>query len=291
MTPADEIKLTWHSKPQLRRPIMVIGLEGLFDVAEAATSAVRRLAVRHDARPVADIDSELFFDFTQRRPSVHLDDVGRRVLSWPSNTVVAAKRPDADHDLVALAGVEPHLRWRTFADQVAEIVHRTRAEMVVTLGAMAGLAPHTRPLGVVASSTDSSLAARLGLGSPSYQGPTGLIGVLHDRLDRDHLPVISLRVSVPHYVPGPPNPEASRSLLAKLELVTGIDGGHGAMDDMANDWRARVDAAVEGDEEMSDYVRQLEAQVDHEVDELLPSGDDLAAQLEAFLRNRSDNQD
>jgi hypothetical protein len=291
MTPADEITLTWHHRPELRRPIMVIGLEGLFDAAEAATSAVRRLTRRHDATPIADIDAELFFDFTQRRPTVHFDQEQRRVLVWPANTIMAAARPDADHDLVMLAGVEPHLRWRTFSDRVAEIVRTTGTEMVVTLGAMAGLAPHTRPLGVVASSTDRQLAARLGLGTPSYQGPTGVVGVLHDRLGRDGVPVVSLRVSVPHYVPGPPNPEAARSLLARLDLVTGIDGGHDEMLQMARDWRARVDAAVDDDQDMSEYVRHLESQIDDEVDELLPSGDDLAAQLEAFLRNRPDTDD
>jgi proteasome assembly chaperone (PAC2) family protein len=291
MANTDEDILTWHHDPDLRRPIMVLGLEGLFDAAEAATSALRRLATRHGATPLAEIDPELFFDFTQRRPTVHFDGKRRRVLAWPANTIVAAQRPDADHDLLVLAGVEPHLRWRTFTDQVADIVQRAEAEMVVTLGAMAGLAPHTRPLGVVASSTDRALADRLGLGTPSYQGPTGVVGVLHDRLASDGVPVVSLRVSVPHYVPGPPNPEAARSLLSRLELVTGIDGGHDEMHEMASDWRARVDAAVNDDDDMSEYVRHLEKQVEDEADELLPSGDDLAAQLEAFLRNRSDGDD
>ena len=118
-----------------------------------------------------------------------------------------------------------------------------------------------------------------------------MVGVLHDRLASDGVPVVSLRVSVPHYVPGPPNPEAARSLLSRLELVTGIDGGHDEMHEMASDWRARVDAAVNDDDDMSEYVRHLEKQVEDEADELLPSGDDLAAQLEAFLRNRSDGDD
>ncbi|MDH3753672.1 MAG: PAC2 family protein [Acidimicrobiia bacterium] len=284
MAGADEAELSWAMSPTLRRPIVVVALQGLFDAAEAATAAVQRLARRHDAFEIARIDPENFFDFTQERPSVRFDDDGDRVLEWPENAFMAAAIDAHDRDLVLLAGVEPHLRWRTFSEQVLTVVRRTNADMVVTLGAMAGLAPHTRTLGVVGSSTNDVLAGRLGLGKPSYQGPTGLVGALHDLLDRAEVPVISLRVSVPHYVPGPPNPEATRSLLSRFELVTGIESGHSDLDRAAKDWRTRIDAAVEGDDEMRTYVRQLEAQVDEDADELLPSGDDLAAQLEAFLR-------
>lgn len=285
MSNTAEPELIWHSEADLRRPVLVLALEGLFDAAEAATSAVRRLADRHHAEPLADIDPEAFFDFTEQRPTVHFDDDNRRVVTWPKNSILAASRPDSERDLVLLAGIEPHLRWRTFCHHLSTVAVTTGAEMVVTLGAMVGLAPHTRPLGVVASSSNVALADRLGLSRPSYEGPTGLVGALHDRLDRDGIPVVSLRVSVPHYVPGPPNPEAARSLLGRLELVTGIDGGHQEMDEMAAAWRARVDTAVDGDDEMAAYVRSLEAQVD-DADDLLPSGDDLAAQLEAFLREQ-----
>lgn len=283
---SEPAELTWHDRQPPRRPIMVVALEGLFDAAEAATSSVRRIASRHEATPLAHVDPERFFDFSQRRPVVHFDDSGARVLTWPENIVTATQRADDERDLMLLAGVEPHLRWRAFCGHLADVAVRTGAQMVVTLGAMVGLAPHTRPLGVIASSTDAQLAAHLGLGRPSYEGPTGVVGALHDQLGRVGIPVVSLRVSVPHYVPGPPNPEAARSLLARLELVTGIDGGADEMTPMADEWRARVDAAVAEDDEMADYVAQLEAQVDEDADELLPTGDDLAAQLEAFLRDR-----
>ena len=129
---------------------------------------------------------------------------------------------DADtRDLVLVSGVEPHLRWRTFADTLLELAEATGTEMVITLGAMVGMAPHTRPLGVVGSAANAGIADRLGLGRPSYQGPTGLVGALHDRLDSAGMPVVSLRVSVPHYVPGPPNPEATRSLLARFRAGDG----------------------------------------------------------------------
>lgn len=278
-------ELEWESPAELRDPIMIVAFKGLFDAAFGATSAVEHLIDFHGADRIAAIDPETFFDFTQERPEVRLNDAGLREILWPDNTVYAATIEDSDRDLVFLAGVEPHLRWRTFADHLLTVAHRTGTKMVVTLGAMVGMAPHTRPLGVVGSTTSLDLAHRLGLGQPSYEGPTGLVGALHDTLDRGGVPVISLRVSVPHYVPSPPNPEATRSLLARLELVTGIRSDHEAFVDDAARWREQVDAAVADDPEMTTYVEELERQVDSS-DDLLPTGDELAAQLEAFLRDQ-----
>lgn len=276
--------LEWVAVPQLRRPLLIVALEGLFDAAGAATAASRHLAERGDPDAVARIDPERFFDFQQRRPEIRKDDDGVRRIHWPTNDCHAVAVPEAQHDLLVMSGVEPHLRWRSFAELVLEVARTVGAEMVVTLGAMVGLAPHTRPLGVVGSTTSPELARRLGLGRPSYQGPTGVAGILHDRLDRAELPVISLRVSVPHYVPGPPNPEATRSLLCRLELMTGIPTGHEAFDVPAREWRQRIDAAVADDADLQHYVHSLERQIDAS-DDLLPSGDELASQLEAFLRD------
>ena len=278
-------ELEWEDAPELSDPIMIVAFKGLFDAAFAATGAIDHLIGFHSATRLASIDPEEFFDFTQERPEVHINDDGVREILWPDNKVHAARTPGEDRDLVFLAGVEPHLRWRSFANHLVTIAGRTGARMVVTLGAMVGMAPHTRPLGVVGSTTSEELAQRLGLGQPSYEGPTGLVGALHDALDQAAVPVISLRVSVPHYVPSPPNPEATRSLLARLELVTGIKTDHESFVDDAGRWREQVDAAVADDPEMSNYVQELERQVDNS-DDLLPTGDELAAQLEAFLRDQ-----
>lgn len=276
-------ELIWNEEIKLNRPLFIIALKGFFDAAEAATNSVDRLITAFDAKPLADIDPEIFFNFQEERPVVRVGEYGREI-DWPANSIWAAQCPNENHDLVLLSGVEPHLRWRTFADSLLEIALTTNAEMVITLGAMAGMAPHTRPLGVVGSAADSLTAERLGLGSPTYEGPTGLVGALHDQLDNAGMPVISLRVSVPHYVPNPPNPEATRSLLSRLELVTGVKTFHGELDTAANDWRDRIDLAVSNDEEMTSYVQQLEQRVDES--EIFPTGDDLAAELEAFLRDR-----
>jgi proteasome assembly chaperone (PAC2) family protein len=279
-------ELRWVTTPDLDRPLLVVALKGLFDAAEAATNAIDRLVRTYEADHVADIDPETFFNFQEERPTVSLDTDGQRVISWPESRCYAASTSGTGRDLVLVSGVEPHMRWRTFADTLLDLARTTGAEMVITLGAMVGMAPHTRPLGVVGSAANPAVADRLGLGRPSYQGPTGLIGVLHDRLDNEGMPVVSLRVSVPHYVPGPPNPEATRSLLARFELVTGVATDHAELDEPALDWRRRIDTAVENDEELREYVSQLETQVDES--EVMPTGDDLAAELEAFLRDQRD---
>ena len=263
----------------------MVALEGLFDIAGAATDAVDHLSARAiDRRLLGSIDPEVFFDFTQQRPVVSITDGGIRELTWPQNDAWELRLPDNPAPVVVMSGIEPHLRWRTFSEAVGEIAQKIGAQLVVTLGAMAGLAPHTRALGVVGSATDNELASRLGLGRPSYQGPTGLVGALHVRLHDLGLPVISLRVSVPHYVTQAPNAEATRSLLARFELVTGIRTDHQSLDDDARAWRQRVDAAVASDDDMQRYVAQLEEQVDNATD-LLPDGDQIAAELQAWLRD------
>lgn len=281
--------VNWEASPNTDAPILVMALEGLFDIAGAATDAVQHLNAQASASvKIAAIDPEVFYDFTQQRPIVSLDDDGQRSLRWPENDAYEL-RFDDDQTLITIAGIEPHLRWRTFAEAVGEIAKDAGARLVVTLGAMAGRAPHTRTLGVVGSASDPELAARLGLGRPSYQGPTGLVGALHVHLHEAGLAVMSLRVSVPHYVTQSPNAEATRSLLARFELVTGIKTHHEQFDQAAQEWRNKVDAAVASDDEMRRYVSQLEAQIDSSAD-LLPSGDELAAELQAWLRDNPDTE-
>ncbi len=278
----------WDNESSADAPILVMALEGLFDIAGAATDAVNHLAEQATARvKIASIDPEVFFDFTQQRPTVSIDSTGLRSLSWPENDAYELTLDGDVSSLLTISGIEPHLRWRTFAEAVGEIAQKSGARLVVTLGAMAGQAPHTRALGVVGSATDPVLAERLGLGRPSYEGPTGLVGALHVHLHELGLAVISLRVSVPHYVTQSPNPEATRSLLARLELVTGIRTDHESFNVAAAEWRAKVDAAVASDDEMRNYVQRLETLIDNSVD-LLPSGDELAAQLQAWLRDNTD---
>ncbi len=269
----------------LERPMLVVAFRGLFDASGSATGAIGWLADRMVHNTVGEVDPETFFDFTQERPVVDFDDDGSRSLRWPANEVILAHTPEGQRDLLMVRGVEPHLRWRTFANALSEVATRTGVDTVVTLGAMVGMTPHTRSLTVTGSSTNALLADRLGLNRPSYQGPTGLVGVLHDTLDRMGTPVISLRVSVPHYVPDTPNPKATRALLRWFEQVSGVSTAYADLDGPAVDWQHQVDAAVAGDQDLVQYVQRLEAQAD-QTRELMPNGDDLAAELEAFLREQ-----
>lgn len=281
--------LVWDADPlpRQRAPILVTAWEGWFDVGGAATGAVEALRGA-TARRVAHIDPDEFFDFSERRPMVRQGDDGKRIVEWPHNEIHALEVSDRDRDLVLMEGVEPHLRWRTFVEAVGEVIERFDVALVVTLGAMVAEIPHTRPPAVTGSTTDAELAAILRLGQPSYEGPTGVVGVLHEHLDAAGIPAVSLRVSVPHYVSGSPNPKGSRALLERFERVTGLPTGWAELDAASEEWEARVDAAMEDDDDVIAYVRRLEQRFDERAAASLPSSDDLAAEFERFLRQQDE---
>lgn len=275
----------------LRSPIMVVALRGWFDVAEVATDALERLVDDRVAPIIASIDADPFFDFTQERPEVELDETDRLQIRWPTNQFRLARFPGRAHDLVLLAGVEPHLRYATFADCIIEVAQRLRCDVVVTVGAAAEAVPHTRIPMVVGSSTNDGLVRALGLSRPQYQGITGLVGVLQERLDRRGIPAVSLRVGVPHYLGNAKHPQSSAALLRHLEHVLDVPTGHGALTDEIERWRALHDEAVEEDLQAAAYLRMLEADYDRRAEAALPSADDLAAELERFLREQRPDDD
>ena len=277
-------QLIWEREPdrELRSPILVTAWDGLFDVGGAATGALEVLR-RDTAVKVGYIDADEFFDFNERRPHVRIDD-GHRVIQWPHNDIYCLLLDDRDRDLVLMQGVEPHLRWRTFVDAVVEVIHRFDVKMVITLGAMIAETPHSRPPAITGSTTDAALANLMRLDRPSYQGPTGVVGALHEHLDRIGVPAVSLRASVPHYVAGSPNPKASRALLERFERVTGLPTGWATLDREAHDWERRVDEAMVDDPDVANYVRRLEERYDAHTESSLPNADDLAAEFERFLR-------
>ena len=275
----------------LHRPIMVIALRGLFDTAEVATDAVDALTANRVAPIVAYIDADPFYDFTQERPQVEFDDSDVRQILWPVNEFRIARFPGGAHDMVLLAGVEPHLRYATFADAIITVARTLGCEMVVTLGAAPEAVPHTRPAHVVGSSTNDGLVRALGLSRPQYQGVTGLVGVLQERLDTADIPAVSLRVGVPHYLGNAKHPQSSAALLAHLEHVLGVPTGHAMLAEDAMRWRSLHDEAVAEDDQAAPYVMMLEHDYDRRMEAAMPSGDDLAAELEKFLRDQRDNSD
>ena len=271
--------------PPLERPALLISMRGWFDMGEAATNALEWLSMAHNANPAASIDPELLFDFQEVRPTVQLGANGTREIHWPTNNVVWAKTPPGHRDLVLLAGTEPNLRWRSFGDAIRQIIAHTGAEIVLTVGSTLAMTPHTRAFPVHASTGDPELATRLKIGMPTYEGPTGLIGSLHEQLDKQALALVSLRVSVPHYVPGAPSPKASAALLVKIEQLLNVPTGHVDLADEIRDWESRVHMALAEDEEIRSYVTELERQVDDEP-EILHDRADLSSEIERFLRGQ-----
>ncbi len=284
-------ELRWLGDPSAaRKPILLAAFRGMFDAGGAATGALEYLVERSgQADELAVVNCETFLNFQEVRPEVRFDEAGDRVISWPDTVVHLLRTPGA-RDLVIMVGDEPHVRWRSFAENVSSVVAATGAELIITVGAYVTMVPHTRPMPVTGSTASVDLAKRLNLGAPSYQGPTGIVGVLAERLDSGNVPNASLRVGVPHYVPSPPSPKATRALLRRIQQLTGIATGYEELDSDVNDWMTRVDEAVESDEDNVAYVRRLEEQVDSDEDSL-PSGDDLAGELEAFLRENADSDD
>jgi proteasome assembly chaperone (PAC2) family protein len=280
------LSTSFDQLPRLRRPVMVLALRGWFDVAEVATDALDLLDTAGTGIVAAEIDPDPFYDFTQERPNVAFDDDNARYIVWPTNEFVVVRGDDTTRDLVVLSGVEPHLRYATFADAIIRVASELGCEVVVTVGAAAEAVPHTRVPRVVGSTTSEGLARALGLSRPTYQGVTGLVGVLQQRLDAAGLPAVSLRVGVPHYLGNAKHPQSSMALLAHLGHVLGIPTTAPDLAADAERWRTLHDEAVEEDPQAAAYVTMLERDYDHRLDAAIPSGDDLAAELEKFLREQ-----
>ena len=289
MNMAEVLSTYFEGTAPLNSPIMVLALRGWFDIAEVATAAINELLTDRVAPVVASIDPDPFFDFTQERPQVELDEDEVRHIRWPLNEFRFARFSGAPHDLVVLAGVEPHLRYATFADCVLEVAKQTKCEVVVTVGAVADTIPHTRPPLVVGSTTNRSLISALGLSPPRYQGITGLVGVLQERLDRAGVPAVSLRVGVPHYLGNAEHPQSSIALLQHLHHVIGIPVHTARLAADAARRRVLHDEAVACSSSATAYVAMLEREYDQRAEAAIPSADDLGADFERFLRDQRDD--
>ena len=279
--------LAWEQRPELRRPVLVAGFEGWNDAASAASEAAGWLTRQFGATKMASMDPEEHFDFQSARPTVELVDGVTRDLTWPANEFFAV--PVDARDLVVLRGVEPNLRWPSFCREVLGVASETGCEMVVTLGALLADVPHTRPVRVTGATTDPELMASLHLQRSRYEGPTGIVGVLHDTARATGIASASLWAPVPHYVSTPPNPLATRALLDRLAQVLGTAFELGDLDELSQAWQTRVDEVVSQDDDVRSYVGQLEERYDTEAETDIPSGEGLADEVEQFLRDRGDD--
>lgn len=282
--------LIWDRRPDgLRAPAMVCAFQGWNDAGDAASSAVSFLASSLQARRFARIDSEEFYDFQTNRPSVQFNDENEREIVWPAVEVLEASAPRAPRDLVLVQGVEPSLRWRSFTGHIVELAEALGVQVVVSLGALLGDVPHTRPVSISGLASDPLLTERLGMQGSTYEGPTGIVGVLHHACAQAGLPSASLWAGVPHYVAAAANPKAALALLRRVEGLIGVSVDVSELESAAADYERQVGLAVQSDPDIQAFVERLEqaAESDEEsTDEAVPSGDMLAREFQRFLRQR-----
>jgi predicted ATP-grasp superfamily ATP-dependent carboligase len=280
-------ELRVSARPELTRPVLIAAFRGWNDGAQAASLAAGYLARLWGANQVAEVDPEGFFDFQATRPHVSLVEGVTRRIDWPETAFYHAQPRRLDRDVVLLLGIEPNVRWRTFTELVVAHAKELGIELVVTLGALLADVPHTRPSPVTGSASDPDLVRELGLSTSRYEGPTGIVGVLHDACNRAGIPSASLWAAVPHYVSLTPSPRAAAALCDRLAHLLGIDIDTAELRQAAETYEEQVSQAVAADEETAAYVEELEQRADEMGDEVeLPSGDALAAELTRYLRER-----
>jgi predicted ATP-grasp superfamily ATP-dependent carboligase len=283
--------LIWDRRPNgLRAPAMVCAFQGWNDAGDAASSAVSFLAASLKARRFAQIDSEEFYDFQANRPNIQLTEGKGREIVWPTVEVFEALAPRAPRDLVLVQGVEPSMRWRAFSAHLVELAEALGVQMVVSLGALLADVPHTRPVTMTGFASDPALVERLGLSPSNYEGPTGIVGVLHSACMDAGLPSASLWAGVPHYVAAAANPKAALALVRRVEGMVGVSVDASDLEVSAADYERQVGLAVQSDPDIQAFVERLEQAAESEEAEIapedVPSGDILAREFQRFLRQR-----
>lgn len=277
--------------PKLRKPVAIIAFNGWNDAGEAATGAISHLMNCWGAQEnlIAETDPEEFYDFQQVRPLVFIDNSRIRQLKWPNTNVYAVFTPHLDFDFIVVKGPEPSLRWRKFSNELLDLFNNLEVRLVVTLGALLADAPHTRPISVTGTSSNPELAKRIGFEVSRYEGPTGILGVIQDAAQERQIDAFSLWAALPHYAAGSPSPKATLALLEELgdyfETVIPV----GDLPEAAKAWEIAVTQLADEDSEISEYVRQLEADKD-DSDFEETTGDEIAKEFERFLRRQSDSE-
>jgi proteasome assembly chaperone (PAC2) family protein len=281
--------VVWESRPTLRHPVLVAAFEGWGDAAEAASGAGKFLARQWGAQRFATIDGEEFYDFTVTRPHVRLDDEMNRHIDWPVNSFEWATIPGRDREVIFLHGVEPQLKWRTYTDAAVEVVRAMGVEFAVTLGALLADVPHTRPVRVIGATADPAVAVDLGLRRSRYEGPTGITAVLLQALHTSGVKSASLWASAPYYLPRTPSPKATLALVERAVSLLGVGIDTSELQAAAGAYEQQVNDMVASEEEVADYVRQLEVASESDGDDAeieIPHADAIAAEIERFLRDQ-----
>lgn len=286
------MQLIWDRRPDgLRAPAMVCAFSGWNDAGDAASNATSFLASSLEAQRFARVDSEEFYDFQSNRPTVKIDETQARVISWPCVELLEARAPRAPRDLVILQGAEPSMKWQSFSKLVVDLAEALDVQLVVTLGALLADVPHSHPVPMTGFASDPALMERLALKPSTYEGPTGIVGVLHAACSQAVLPSASVWASVPHYVASATSPKATLALLRKLELLVGVSVDVSELESASEEYEHQVSLAVQSDPDIQAFVERLEQRAAESEDEglgpnELPSGDSIAREFQRFLRQR-----
>ncbi len=283
--------LQWESRPDgLRAPALVCAFTGWNDAGDAASAALSFVGSSLGAERFARIDPEEFYDFQAARPEIRLSEGRARRIVWPAVEIFACRVPRAPRDLILLQGPEPSMRWGSFCRQIIDLAEAMGTQLVVTLGALLADVPHSHPVAMTGLASDDALVERLGLAQATYEGPTGIVGVLHAACADAGLPSASLWASVPHYVAAAPNPKAALAIIRKLEGLVGIAVDAGELERAAADYERQVSLAVQADPDVQAFVERLERAAEEESEAIspgeLPSGDVIAREFQRFLRQQ-----
>ena len=277
--------LRWRSEPDVDRPVLLAAFAGWNDAGDAATTATTFMADKWNARPFADLDPEVFYDFTVTRPEVRIDFDGTRRIDWPTNEFVSARVQPSDTSLIILTGIEPQLRWRTFCEHVIGVAVATDARLVVTMGALLAEVPHSRPVSVFGTAYDDTTSSRLDVRPSRYEGPTGITGVLHNMCNEAGIPSAALWAAVPTYVPSAPSPKAALALVHRAARVLDVSIDTDELKFATDAYEHQVSQLVAEDDETIEYVAHLERRYDEEPDSF-NDGDSLVDEVERFLRDQ-----
>jgi proteasome assembly chaperone (PAC2) family protein len=283
--------LIWEHRPEgLRAPALVCAFTGWNDAGDAASAALQFLGSSLDATRFAQLDPDEYYDFQATRPQIVLDDGHTRRIEWPTVEIYEARVPRAARDLILLQGPEPSMRWRAYCRQVIDLAESLGVQMVVSLGSLLADVPHTRPVSIVGLATDEGLTRHMEFEPTSYEGPTGIVGVLHAACAEAGIPSVSLWASVPHYVAAAPNPKAALALVRKLEGLVGVNVDATDLEQATADYERQVSLAVQSDPEVREFVERLEQAAAEEEPDVkpsdLPSGDVIAREFQRFLKQR-----
>jgi proteasome assembly chaperone (PAC2) family protein len=273
----------FESAFSLRNPIMIAAFEGWNDAGESATGAINHLLTSWTHHKLGMMDPEDYYDFQVNRPAIKVDERVVREIIWPNTVLFEVSTPHLDNDFIIVKGIEPSMKWRTFASELLDIADDYEVAMSITLGALLSDTPHTRPITVTGSGAHPDVAGRLGIEISKYEGPTGIIGVLQDAAHQRGIDAVSLWASVPHYVSTPPCPKASLALINALEDFLDISIPQGDLPERSSSWEIQVNQMAAEDSEVGDYVKQLETSKDAaELPEA--TGESIAREVERFLR-------